>query len=112
VGTIAAGAGLLARLQSHGAKVAGTATLGMAFASVTTKGEPNASYQGSTPTATTGLAYLRLGVVWSPVGWLGLGAAGLLGTTTGRVHIQFANRGVGDWGAPVVAGLLCGQIAW
>lgn len=112
VRAITAGAGLLARLHSQPARVTGTATLGMAFASITTKGEPSASYLGSSPTSHTGLGYFRLGVAWNPARWLGLGAAGLVGTTTSRARIQFANRGVGDWGALVAAGFLCGQIAW
>jgi hypothetical protein len=112
VGTITAGAGLLARLHNEKAKVTGTATLGLAFAAVLTDGDAHASYLGSTTTAYTGLAYLRLGVAWHPVPWLALGAAGLVGTTTNRERIEFANRGVGHWGAPLFAAFPYGEFTW
>lgn len=112
VGVLLAGGGLLGRLQSENAKVAGTATIGAAFASIFIKGEPNASYLGSSTHTPTGLIYLRLGVVWHPVPWLGLGAAGLVGTTTSRIHVQFAKQDVGDFGTPLAAATLYGEVAW
>jgi hypothetical protein len=112
VGVVAAGAGLLARLRSEHAKLTGTATLGAAFASVFTDGHANANYLGSTTTSYAGLAYLRLGVLWNPVRWLGLGAAGLTGTATSHVAIEFANRRVGTWGTVLAAGLLYGELGW
>jgi hypothetical protein len=112
LGALVAGGGLLARLQNERATVAGTATLGMAFASVFTKGEAKPSYLGSSTTTYTGLAYLRLGVAWNPAPWLGLGAAGLLGTTTGRIRVEFADEHVGDWGTPVLATILHAELAW
>lgn len=112
VGVLLAGGGLLARLHSAHAEVAGTATLGAAFASVFTKGEPNASYLGSSTHTPTGLVYLRLGVTWRPIPWLGLGVAGLVGTTTSRLHVRFAKQDVGDFGTPLTAATLYGEIAW
>jgi hypothetical protein len=112
VGALFAGAGLLARLRSTSAHLTATATLAATFASVVSKGEPNANYQGATTTTSTGLAYLRLGATWNPTPWLGWGAAALVGTTTSRLRIQFADRAVGDWGTVLAAALLYGEIAW
>lgn len=103
---------MLARLRSTSAHLTGTATLAAAFASVVAKGEPNANYQGDTTTTYTGLAYLRLGAAWNPVPWLGLGAAGLVGTTTSRIRIEFADRAVGDWGTVLAAAMLYGEVGW
>jgi hypothetical protein len=112
VGAVVAGAGFLARLQNQRATLAGTATLGAALASVFTKGEANPSYLGSSTTTYTGMAYLRLGAAWNPAPWLELGAAGLVGTTTSRIRIQFADESVGDWGTPVMAAILYGGLGW
>jgi hypothetical protein len=112
LGAVVVGGGLLARLQNEQATVAGTATLGAAFASVLTKGEAKPSYLDSSITTNTGLAYLRLGIVWNPTPWLGLGVAGLVGTTTSRIHIRFAESNVGTWGTPVMAAILCGGVVW
>jgi hypothetical protein len=112
VGAVVAGGGLLARLQSDGGRMFVATSLGGALAAVLVKGQPAPSFAGTSPTAYAGLLYLRASGGVYPTRWLGLGAAGILGTTTSRVRIQFANEDVGEWGMPLAAVLLFAEVGW
>jgi hypothetical protein len=112
VGVVLAGGGLHSRFRSADGQLFATTSVGGAFASVLAKGQPVGALEGSSTRAYTGLAYLRLSGGWNPARWLGLGIAGVLGTTTSRVRIQFANRDVAEWGMPIAIALLYAEIDW
>jgi hypothetical protein len=112
VGVVLAGGGLHARLRSESGRMFVAGSLGGAFATVFVKGRPVPNLLGSSGRAYTGLAYLRLAGGFYPTRWLGLGVAGVLGTTTSRVRIRFANRDVGEWGVPIAAAVLYTEVAW
>jgi hypothetical protein len=112
VGAVVAGAGLLARFESEGGRMFVAAEVGGAFASVLVTGHPVANLVGSSPSASTGLAYLRLDGGVAPLRWLGLGVAAILATTTTRVRIEFAGNRVGNWGVPIVGGFAYAEIGW
>ena len=109
VGAIIAGAEFLARSGSEHLFV--TTGLGAGFAAVLATGH-SSQLNGTSSTACTGLGYLRVNLGWRPAGWLGLGLSGLAGTTAGRVHIRFAGNAAGDWGVPLFAAALFGEIEW
>ena len=116
VGAFVVGGELLTRLGTESERLFLTAGLGAAFASVLAKGHP--SQQGSTQllgpssSAYTGLGYLRVSLGWKPSGWLGLGITGLAGTAAARVHVRFAGNDAGDWGVPLFAAALFGEVDW
>jgi hypothetical protein len=112
VGALVAGGGVLARLTSNHRHMAITASLGGAVASVLVKGRPIPGLVGGSTSAYTGLVYLHVHGCWNPVPWLGLGAAAIVGTTTSRVRIQFADRDVGEWGTPLAAAVLYAELDW
>jgi len=112
VGAVLAGGGLVARFQNDSGRMFVTTSLGGAFAAVLIKGRPASGFSGTSPTAYAGFLYLRASGGVHPTRWLGLGAAGILGTTTSRVRIQFANEDVGEWGMPIAAVLLFAEVSW
>jgi hypothetical protein len=112
IGAVLGGGGFHALLNSDGGRLSGAATLGGAFVSLFAKGQPLHGFVGSSTRAYTGLVYLRLSGGFHPARWLGLGLAGMLGTTTSRVRIQFADRNVGEWGMPVAVAILYAEAGW
>jgi hypothetical protein len=112
VGAMVAGAGLLARVTSDSGRLFVATSLGAGVASVLFRGQALPNLVGSSTRAYSGLLYLRVSGGFSPTRWLGLGAAGILGTTTSRIRIQFANHDVGEWGLPLAAAIVYGEVAW
>jgi hypothetical protein len=112
IGALFAGASLHARWKSGGGRMFVATSLGGAFAAVLANGQPTANLVGASTSAYTGLAYIRLSGGVRPISWLGLGVAGILGTTTSRVRIQFASHDVAEWGMPVAAALIYGEADW
>ena len=112
IGTLLAGGGLHARFKSGDGRMFVATSLGGAFAAILAKGQPAPNLVGSSTSAYTGLAYLRLSGGFCPTGWLGLGVAAILGTTASRVRIQFTNRDVGEWGMPIAAAIIYGEVHW
>jgi len=112
VGAVLAGGGFLVRWKSETGGMVASAILGGAFTSVLIKGQPAGRFEGSSPTVYSGLLYSRLSMAWNPFPWLGLGAAGMLGTTTSLIRIRFADRDVGEWGLPLAAAFLYGEVGW
>jgi len=116
IGAVLAGGELLARFETEGHRAFLATGLGAGFASVVARGHPSqegsAQLVGGSSSAYVGLGYLRVNVGWKATGWLGFGATGLAGTTAGRVHIRFAGNDAGDWGVPLLAGVLFGEVDW
>lgn len=116
VGAIIVGGVLLARLPALKQHLFLSSGLGAAFVSVAVKGHPSnqvgEQILGSSPSVSTCLTYLRLDASWRPTSWFGLGVTGVVGTTTGRVHIAFAGNRAADWGVPVLGGLGFAELAW
>jgi hypothetical protein len=112
IGATLLGGGLFARFQNDSARLSLAATLGGAFAAVRVDGRPTTSFDGKSITVHSGVAYFRLQGGWNPKHWLGLGASAMFGTTTTRVHIQFADQNVGEWGVPIVAAGIYSEIRW
>jgi hypothetical protein len=112
IGAVLAGGGVYARFESGGGRMFITTSLGGAFAAIVSSGQPAQDLVGSSTTVYTGLTYVRLGGGFYPTGWLGLGVAGVLGTTTSRVRIQFTNRDVGEWGMPIAGAIVYGEGRW
>jgi hypothetical protein len=112
VGALVAGAGLLARFTGDRGHLTVGGSLGGACALVQVKGSPIPTLSGSSTSTYTGLIYLRLNGAWHPARWFGLGAATVLGATTSRIRIQFADRNAGEWGWPIAAALLYSELGW
>jgi hypothetical protein len=112
LGAVMAGGGLLARWRSDRGHLTAAASIGGAFAAVLVTGRPVPSLVGESTSAYTGLAYVRLDGAWNPAQWLGLGVAGMVGTTTSRVRVQFADRNAGEWGMPLAAAVLFCKVDW
>jgi hypothetical protein len=112
VGAVVAGGGLCARVRSDGGRMFLATSLVGALAAVLVNGRPAANFAGTSPTAYAGLFVLRASGGVYATRWLGLGVAGIFGTTTSRVRIQFANEDVGEWGMPIAAGLLFAEVGW
>jgi hypothetical protein len=114
VGAVVVGLEILACFKSEPLFL--TTGLGGAFADLLAQGHPStegsAQLEGSTSSTYAGLGYARLVTGWRPASWLGLGAGGLVGTTMGRVRIRFAGNDAGDWGLPLFAAFLFGEVAW
>ena len=116
VGAILVGGEVLLRLPSEKERFAFTSGLGVALASLISKGHPSSEGTkqlfSSSATAYTGAGYLRAEAEWRPVAWLGLGAMGLLGTTLVPMKIRFAGNDAGTWGVPFLGALLFAQAHW
>lgn len=112
LGALMVGGGLLARWRSDGGHLTAAASIGGAFAAVVVTGRPVPSLVGESTSAYTGLTYLRLDGGWNPAEWLGLGVAGMVGSTTSRVRVQFAERNAGEWGMPLAAAVLFCKLDW
>jgi hypothetical protein len=112
VSAVLAGAGVYARFESGSGRMFFATSLGGAFAAIVASGQAAQNLLSSSTTVYTGLTYLRLGGGFYPTDWLALGVAGILGTTTSRVRIQFANRDVGEWGMPIAGAIVYGEGRW
>ena len=116
VGAFVVGGELLTRFGSERPRLFLTTGLGAGFAAVLATGYPSqqgrAQLVGTSSSAYTGLGYLRVSLGWKPAGWLELGISGLAGTTASRVHIRFAGNAAGDWGVPLFAAALFGEVDW
>jgi hypothetical protein len=114
VGAVVIGLELLAYFKSEPLFL--STGLGVAFADLLAQGHPSdeasAQLAGATSSAYIGLGYARLTTGWRPASWLGVGVSGLVGTTMGRVRIRFAGNDAGDWGVPLLAAFLFGEVAW
>lgn len=116
VGVVLVGGEALLRLPSEKERFAFTSGLGVALASLISKGHPIAEGEqqllSNSTTAYTGAAYLRVEAEWRPVTWFGFGAMGLLGTTLAPVKIGFAGNDAGTWGVPFLGALLLAEVDW
>jgi len=116
VGAIFVGGELLVRLPTEKDRFFLTTGLGGALTTLVAKARPSevgrAQLTGSSVSAYTGSVYLRALGGWKPVGWLGFGVMGVVGTTMGRVQLQFAGNDAGTWGVPFVGGLLFAEVDW
>jgi hypothetical protein len=106
------GGGLFARLQSDSARMSLATTLGGAFTAVHVDGRPTTGFGGRSVKVHSGVVYFRLQGGWNPKHWLGFGASAMFGTTTTRIHIQFVDQNVGEWGVPIVAAGMYSEIRW
>jgi hypothetical protein len=117
LGAVVLGGEVLARLGTERDPFLLTAGLGGGLAAVIVTGHPSnqaggSALVGSSSGAYTGLGYLRVNLGWRAESWLVLGATGLAGLTTGRVHIGFAGNDAGDWGVSLFGGALFGEVDW
>jgi hypothetical protein len=114
VGVVLVGGEVLARLGSH--RFFLTPGLGGGLAVVLLRGHPSQegtlALRGASLNAYTGVGYLRVSLGWRAARWLLVGATGLAGATTGRVHITFAGNDAGSWGVPLLGGALFGEVDW
>lgn len=116
VGAILAGGELLARFPTENNRLFFATGLGAAFAALIVTGHPgedaSAQLVGRSSSAYTALPYVRLEGTWKPTSWLGLGAMAVVGTTLGKIRLQFAGNQAGSWGVPTVGALLVAELDW
>ena len=111
------GGSLVARLPAERQHLFLDGGLGAAYVSLSGTGQsrqppPAGQIASFSRSVSTCLVYLRLDGIWRPVSWLGVGATGILGASTGRVHIDFAGNRAANWGLPVLSGLGLVELAW
>jgi hypothetical protein len=112
VGAYSAGVALVARLASTASPLFASAGLGIAAVRVTADGQAVSPLVTSSQSALTAAGYLRADGGADITRQFRLGLRGIVGATTSRLSLRFADNDAGTWGRPFVAGLALAELRW